>query len=120
MNVLPVEEKSGLIQLFDSIIPDGIATNMLVLDETLYISKKKYGISYNDTIEFWQNTVIPTTIVLDMGQDTFTHLSKIISSHNLKPSDAFHLATMYQYDIPIIISEDDDFDNIENISREWI
>ena len=40
---------------------------MLVLDELLHISKKKYGIPYNTT-EFIETAILPYTII-ELGEE---------------------------------------------------
>ena len=44
-------------------------TNVLVLDELLYISWKKYNVPYKLTIEFIDSIVLPYTTILSLNED---------------------------------------------------
>ncbi len=97
-----------------------IAVNPLVLDEAIYISKKKYNVKFEDTIEFLDNIVLPYSIILPITQDDYNKAKEIILKYNLKPSDAFHVAVMLNNHINKILTEDKDFDNVKEIKRVWI
>ncbi|MGC9183676.1 hypothetical protein [Caldisphaera sp.] len=46
-------------------------TNVLALDEVLYISKKKYKVEYKDTMEFIDKFIIPYVTILGLSQDEY-------------------------------------------------
>ena len=93
---------------------------MLVLDELLHISKKKYNIPYDVSIQFIESIVFPYVEILPLRSEEFREASGIIKSFNIKPSDALHAAAMLMNDIPRIVSEDREFDKIKGLERIWI
>ncbi|GAB6945292.1 type II toxin-antitoxin system VapC family toxin [Vulcanisaeta sp. JCM 14467] len=93
-------------------------TNVLVLDEGIYISKKKYGIKYEDTINFLDSIILTYVNVLNIGPNEYRIAKRYMNI--LKPSDALHVATMLSNHITTIISEDRDFDKIDSIKRVWV
>jgi predicted nucleic acid-binding protein len=95
-------------------------TNPLVLDEVIWVSRKKYGVSELDTISFLDQEILPYTEILPIGGEEYRIAVEIILEHGLKPSDALHLATMRTNGITIIASEDEDFDKIPGVRRIWI
>lgn len=95
-------------------------TNTLVLDETLYISKKKYEFPYRNTVEMINTQVLPFTEILSISTREYHEMTKIIQETIIRPSDALHLATMNLNNIKTIVSEDSGFDKIQDIERVWI
>ncbi|MET1159477.1 MAG: PIN domain-containing protein [Thermoprotei archaeon] len=61
----------------------------------IYISRKKYDVRYADTIEFLDRAVVPYVEVLPIGLDEYLKAKEIMQKYDLKPSDAFHVATIY-------------------------
>ena len=98
-----------------------VYTDVLVLDEVIYVSKKRYGIPYSTTIEFIQSTVIPFITILELGEEEYHKAAEIMREYNIKPSDALHLgAAMDNNNISLIISEDREYDKIPSIKRLWV
>ncbi len=95
-------------------------TDDLVLDELLYISKKKYGVPYEITFEFIDSIVMPYITVIPLCEEEFNEAREIILKYNLRPSDALHVGAMRSNGIKVIASEDADFDKVDNITRIWI
>ena len=95
-------------------------TDDLVLDELLYISKKKYGVPYEITFEFIDSIVMPYITVIPLGEEEFNEAREIILKYNLRPSDALHVGAMRSNGIKVIASEDTDFDKVDGITRIWI
>ena len=94
-----------------------VYTDVLVLDELLYISKKKYNIPYDVSIQFIESIVLPYVEILPLRSEEFREESGIIKSFNIKPSDALHAAVMLMNDIPRIVSENREFDKIKELER---
>lgn len=46
-------------------------TDALVLDELLFISKKRYGVPYSVTLDFIKNLVEPFTRLLQIGAEEY-------------------------------------------------
>ena len=94
-------------------------TDVLVLDELLYISKKRYNVPYPVTTLFIDDVVLPFTEMLPLGLPEYQASTKIIEEARLKPSDALHLASMRLNNIATIASEDRELDNASKINRIW-
>jgi len=99
---------------------DQLALDPLVIDEVIYISKKKYNVNFNDTISFLDEIVLPNSLILPIRKEDYDKAKEIMLQYNLKPSDAFHVAIMLNNSISKIISEDKDFDRIKEIERLWL
>ena len=95
-------------------------TDVLVLDELIYVSKKKYNIPYRISIKFVEINILPYITVLNLGEEEYKYATKIITKHNLKPSDALHIGAMMNNNITLIVSEDKEFDSIPTVKRLWI
>ncbi len=95
-------------------------TDVLVLDELLYLSEKKYSIPYKVTLEFIKSIVLPYVLILGLGEEEFNLSIKYLKKYELKPSDALHLGVMEKNDISIIASEDRGFDKVDGIRRVWL
>lgn len=108
-------------QLYEDILSRyRVVTNVLVFDETIYISKKKYGVSNNVTLDFVETEILPYVDIIPMGLEEYEIADEIIRNHGLKPSDALHIGTMLSSDISTIISEDGNFDCVDGLDRIWI
>jgi len=95
-------------------------TDVLVLDELIYVSKRKYNIPYNISIEFTETNILPYVTVLNLGEEEYKYAAEIIMKHDLKPSDALHVGAMINNDITLIVSEDGEFDRVPAVKRLWI
>jgi len=113
--------RSKYIKFFDSLLNNSkFFTNILVLDELLYRSKKKYEVPYESTLDFIKIFVLNYCNVIKIGKKELSSLFSILSKYKLKPSDAIHVSSMLNNSINKILSEDKDFDYIKEITRIWI
>ena len=94
--------------------------DVLVLDELIYVSRRKYRVPYDVSIEFIESIVLPYVEVLPLAVEEFREASEILRSSNVKPSDALHIAVMKLNGISKIVSEDRELDKIEGIERIWL
>ena len=94
-------------------------TNLMVLDELVYFSKKKYGIPTNVTLEFIDSMVLPFTSILPLEESDYLIMKETIK-YCPKPSDALIVASMKRSSITDILSEDSGFDKVPGISRRWL
>ena len=99
---------------------ESLALNPLVIDEVLYVSKKKYGVKYEDTIDFLDRVVLPVSVVLPITREDYERAKEIIVGSDLKPSDALHVAVMLDNSIRRIVSEDRELDRVKGIERVWL
>jgi len=97
-----------------------IYTDVLVLDEVIYVSKKRCSVPYVTTLSFIESIVLPYTTVLPLGEDEYREAAKLIEKYNVKPSDALHIGAMITNRIPTLVSEDKELDRISEIKRVWI
>lgn len=97
-----------------------IYTDVLVLDEVIYVSKKRCSVPYVTTLSFIESIVLPYTTVLPLSEDEYKEAAKLIEKYNVKPSDALHIGAMITNRIPTLVSEDKELDRISEIKRVWI
>jgi predicted nucleic acid-binding protein len=94
-------------------------TDVLVLDELIYISKKN-GIPQRITIEFIESNTLPYINIINLGEEEYRQAIKFLLDYNLKPSDSLHLGAMINNGINIIVSEGGEFDKVPIVKRLWI
>ncbi len=121
LNVRMMDEEARIVEGFwERLLRNHeLFTNLLVLDETIYISKKKYGVAFSDTLEFIDKAVLPHVEVLALGLETYLEARKYMIKYDLNPSDSIHAATAEVFGLQAIASEDRDFDKI-GIKRLWL
>jgi len=105
---------------FDLIDNHELYTDALMLDETIFVSKRKYHVPYNVSIKFIEANVLPYVLVLSLGEEEYREAAKLISDYGIKPSDALHVAVMLNNNIELIATEDKEFDKIREVKRLWI
>jgi len=120
LNASTDESRKPLEQLFKKILSEELYTNILVIDETLYISRKKYKIPYDLTFNFIKHIILPYTEIIPIEKIDLIPIQKYHIKHQIQPSDAIHLAAMEKKGINNIVSEDEDFDKIKGINRIWL
>jgi predicted nucleic acid-binding protein len=103
----------------DSLLKYRVYTDVLVLDELIYVSQKKYGVPYEVSIEFIKSFVMPYITILSIGEEEYNNAVEFMRI-GLRPSDALHLGVMRSNGINLIISEDEDFDKVKGVKRIWI
>lgn len=92
------------------------ATSSLTIDEVLWALRKE--IPQNEAIRACKTILkIKGLKILRVDKTTIFESLDIVSSFNLKPRDAIHVATMNLEGIKEIISEDLDFDKLKDIKR---
>lgn len=99
---------------------ESLFSDPLVIDEVIYVSKKKYGVKYCDTIEFLDEIVLKYLTVLPITIKEYERAKEIMRKYSVKPSDAFHIAVMLNNSINVILSEDKELDKVAEIKRIWI
>ncbi len=95
-------------------------TDVLVLDELIYVSKKKYGIPYDITLDFIDSIVLPYVTIVCLGEEEHREAAKLILRYRLKPSDALHIAAMKTNGIRLVVSEDKELDRVPEVKRIWL
>ncbi len=122
LNTLTDTETRSVYEEFylDLVANHRLYTDVLVLDELLYISRKRYGIPYRVTAGFIESIVMPYTDSLPLGRDEYLEASRIVVEKGLKPSDALHAAAAKLASIQVIASEDREFDKLGFLKRVWV
>ncbi len=109
-----------LDSFYTNLIRDNeVYTNVLVLDELIHVSRRKYGVSYPETISFIEDVILPAVKVLSITFNDYLTAKEIILTYNLRPSDALHIATIQNNGLQAIVSEDEDFDRLP-LKRLWL
>ncbi len=96
-----------------------LLTNIVVIDEVVWILNRKYRIELNEIFEFLDRIMNFVSIV-QLGGEDYRLMKETMLKYSLKPSDAIHVASMKKAGIKFIVSEDPDFDRIDWIKRIWI
>jgi len=110
---IDVAEAEKIDELFKSLLKEDLYTDVLVLDEVIYISKRKYGVPYDETIKLLDDVILPIRI------DEYLKARENILKYNLKPSDTIHLAVIENNGIQAIVTEDKDFQRVP-IKVIWV
>ena len=94
-------------------------TNIIVIDEVVWILWKKYGIDKVEIFDFLDRMVEFLTII-PLDEEDYKRMQELMLNYGLKPSDALHVSTMSKTKTSYIISEDGEFDSVEWIKRIWL
>ncbi len=94
-------------------------TNIIVIDEVVWIVWKKYGIDKREIFDFLDRMVEFLTII-PLDEADYKRMKELMLNYRLKPSDALHVSTMSKAKTSYIISEDGEFDSVEWIKRIWL
>jgi len=104
----------------DLLVNNKAYIDVLVLDELLWVSWRKYNVPYFVTLDFINKVVKPYVTILPLSEGEFEEAANLIKEYSIKPSDAFHIAVMKTHNISTIASEDREFDKIGGIKRVWL
>lgn len=114
------DEAKRLVEFYaDLVEKHTLYTNPLVLDETIHVSKKKYKVPYDTSIQFIDEKVLPYVNVLSLTVLDYLTAKELILKYNLRPSDALHVATIQNNGLQAIVSENEDFDKLP-LKRIWL
>jgi len=94
-------------------------TNIIVINEVVWILWNKYGIDKSKIFEFIDRIVEFLTII-PLDEEDYKRLKELMLNYGLKPSDALHVSTMSKAKTSYIITEDGEFDSVEWIKRIWL
>ncbi len=121
LNVRMPDDEAKLVEDFweDLLRDHELFTNLLALDEAIYVSERKYGVPFSETLELIDRAVLPHVEVLPLSLESYLEAKKYMVRHGLKPSDSIHAATVEVFGLQAIASEDRDFDKID-IKRLWL
>ena len=120
LNTMTGEERSTIDRFFKSLLREHLFTNMLVLDKTLHVSRRRYAVPYAMTMSFLRRAFLPYTEIIPIAEEDLQATEKYLTKYDVKPSDAIHLATMDKVGIASIVSEDEMLDAVKGIRRIWL
>ena len=103
----------------DLVRDNEVYTNVIVLDELIHVSRRKYGVSYPETISFIEDVILPAVKVLPITFNDYLTAKEILLRYNLRPPDALHIATIQNNGLQAIVSEDEEFDSLP-LKRLWL
>lgn len=91
-------------------------TSVLSWDEIVFVVRKFLGgdIAKREGNKFFR---LPNFEFVDAKKGTMLKAQRLIEKYNLKPRDAIHAATAIQSGVKEIISEDKDFDRLDELKR---
>ncbi|WP_202319188.1 type II toxin-antitoxin system VapC family toxin [Archaeoglobus neptunius] len=107
------------VSLLKKLENHNLLTNIVVIDEVVWILNRKYGIELEEIFEFLDRIMNLVNIIRLDGEE-YGLMKEIMAKYNLKPSDAIHAASMKRAGIRHIVSEDSDFDKVKWIKRIWM
>jgi hypothetical protein len=120
LNTVTGEERPVIDRFFKSLLRQRLFTNMLVLDETLHISKRRYAVPYAMTMNFLRRAFLPYTEIIPIAEEDLQATERYLTKYDVKPSNAIHLATMEKLGIASIVSEDEELDSVKGVRRVWL
>ncbi|WP_297062741.1 type II toxin-antitoxin system VapC family toxin [Thermococcus sp.] len=112
--------ESAIDDFYSKLVEENeLYTDVLVLDEFIHVLRRKYGVPYERSINFVDETILPVVKVLPLTFFDYLMARGIITRYNLKPSDALHIAVIQNNGLQAIVSEDEDFDRLP-LKRLWL
>jgi hypothetical protein len=96
-----------------------LVTNMLAIDEVIWILNRKYIIELDEVFEYLDRLLSFLRVVPIEAED-YDLMKEFMLGYNLKPSDSLHLSSMRRHGVSVIVSEDSDFDRVDWVKRVWI
>ncbi len=115
---LPRSEAEIIEGFYSELLHEELFTDILALDEAVYVSRKKYSVSVKDTLNFIDKAILPYTEILPLGVVEYVRAKKYMLKYRLEPSDAIHLAVIDNNGVQVIATEDRDFDRT-HVKRTW-
>ena len=121
LNVKMPDDEAKLVEDFwlDLLSNHLLYINALVLDEVIYVSKRKYDVGFKETIDFVDRAILPYVDVLPIGLNEYLRAKELMVEYGLRPSDSIHVATIENHGLQAIATEDEDFDKV-GLKRLWI
>lgn len=107
------------VELLKKLDEYGPITNIVVIDEVVWILRRKYGIEEGEIFDFLDRVVEFLTII-QLDDEDYKRMKEFMLNYDLKPSDALHVSTMSKTKTSYIISEDGEFDRVEWVRRVWL
>ena len=91
------------------------AASFLVIDEVTWVLKKNIG--RNSAIKITKAILSMPIKWIDVDKSVIINMVDVFENTKFDPRDAIHIASMKKLGLSSIISEDNDFNNVEGIER---
>jgi len=91
------------------------ASSLLVIDEVMWILKKKAG--KDCAIKITKAMLSMPIKWVEVDKSVIIKMIDIFEKTTLDPRDAIHIASMKELGLSVIVSEDNDFDKVDGIGR---
>lgn len=91
------------------------ASSFLVIDEVIWVLKKEIG--KEAAIKIIKAILSLPIKWIDIDRAIIIKMVDVYEKNTLDPRDALHVSSMKEIGLPIIISEDGDFDKVKAIER---
>jgi len=92
------------------------AISCLVLDEVAWVVSKHRD--FNTGRKVWSDILeIPNLKILSIDENIAVKAPSLMDKYKLRPRDAIHAALVVENAIGIIVSDDSDFDRVNEIQR---
>lgn len=119
LNTIGEKQNPDLEKFYSDLLEEDLYTDVLILDETLYISMSKYHVPYQLSFEFLKMNILPYSTVIPIDESDVSSMEKYLSRYKIKPSDAIHLSAMEREGVANIASEDAELDDVKEVKRIW-
>jgi len=96
-----------------------LLTNMVVVDEAVWILSKKYAVALDEVFEFLDR-LLPLLSIVPLDLTDYSVMKQTMGKYGLKPSDSLHMASMRKAKTTYVVSEDKDFDRVPSVRRVWL
>lgn len=91
------------------------AASYLVVDEVIWILKKNIG--KDSAIKIIKAMLSMPIKWIEIKKSVIIKMIDVYEKTTLDPRDAIHMSSMKEAGLSVIVSEDDDFDNVVGIER---
>jgi len=91
-------------------------TNMVVIDEVVWILWKRYRIDKAEIFEFLDRIIEFLTIIA-LDEEDYKRMRELMLNYGLKPSDALHVSTIVKRRQVTLYRKMEKFDSVEWIKR---
>lgn len=91
------------------------AASYLVIDEVIWILKKNIG--KESAIKITKAMLSMPIKWIEIKKSVIVKMMDVYEKTTLDPRDAIHISSMKEVGLSVIVSEDDDFDNLVGIKR---
>ena len=120
LNIRLPEAMARLVEdFYRKLLTEELYTDVLALDEAIYVSTRRYRVSLRDSLELVDRAVLPYVEILPLGASEYVKAKRYMVEYGLKPSDAIHLAAIDNGGVQAIVTEDRDFDRT-HVRRIWV